>query len=372
MDAKQTIERLLTPADIRIGGDRPWDITVHDERFFERVLGRSPELELGESYMEGWWDVPRLDQFFHRLLAARVDERVQRDWRTALELLPRLLLNPGRRSRAFEIGRRHYDIGNDLYRAMLDARLTYTCGYWRDADTLDAAQEAKLELVCRKIGLQPGMRVLDIGGGWGSFAGYAAERHGAEVVAITVSERQVEVGRELTAGLPVELRLQDYRDVPDGPYDRIVSLGMVEHVGYKNYRTYLEVARRLLVPDGLFLLHTIGSNVSARGGDAWTERYIFPNSMLPSLRQLSGAAERLFVIEDLHNFGADYDATLMAWHANVEAGWERLGPHYDERFRRMWRYYLLSNAGSFRARRNQLWQLMLSPTGVIGGYRSIR
>ena len=216
------------------------------------------------------------------------------------------------------------------------------------------------------------MRVLDIGCGWGSFAGFAAERYGAEVVGITVSERQVELGRELTAGLPVELRLQDYRDVHDGPYDHIVSLGMVEHVGYRNYRTYLEVARRLLAPEGLFLLHTIGSPVSVKSSNAWTERYIFPNSMLPSLKQLSGAAERLFVVEDLHNFGIDYDRTLMSWHANVERGWEALADRYDERFQRMWRYYLLSSAGSFRARRIQLWQLVLSPDGVAGGYRSIR
>ncbi len=372
MDARELIQQLLAPADIRIGGDRPWDLRVHDERFFGRLLGRSPTLEAGESYMDGWWDADHLDKFFERVMAAHIDQRIQRNWRLYLEILRNLLLNPQRRARAFKVGQHHYDIGNDLYRVMLDARLTYTCGYWPEAVNLDQAQEAKLDLVCRKIGLEAGMRVLDIGCGWGSFAKFAAERYGAEVVGVTVSGEQVELGRELCAGLPIELRLQDYRDIGDETFDRIVSLGMVEHVGFRNYRTYLKAARRCLTTEGLFLLHTIGSPISIRTNEAWYDRYIFPNSMLPSLQQLTGAAEGLFIVEDVHNFGSDYDKTLMAWHANVEEGWAALEGRYDVRFQRMWRYFLLSSAGSFRARRSQLWQLVLSPEGVPGGYSSSR
>jgi len=371
MTDKQLVQRLLTSADIRIGSGRPWDIEVHREQLYARVL-RWGALGLGEAYMDGWWDCRELDEFFHRILAARLDERVRGDWRLLLGIAYRVLTNPQRKAKAFEIGRRHYDIGNRLYRVMLDGRMVYTCGYWREARDLNQAQEAKLELVCRKIGLEQGMRVLDIGAGWGSFARFAAERYGAEVVGITVSEQQVALGRELTAGLPVELRLQDYRDLDGEVFDRVVSLGMIEHVGYQNYRNYMRVVRRCLADDGLFLLHTIGGNRSVRGNNAWTERYIFPNSMLPSLKQLGGAVEGLFVVEDLHNFSADYDRTLMAWHENFERGWPAIEKDYDQRFYRMWRYFLLSSAGSFRARRNQLWQLVMSPRGVPGGYVSIR
>jgi len=233
------------------------------------------------------------------------------------------------------------------------------------------AQEAKLDLVCRKIGLEEGQRVLDIGCGWGSFAKFAAEKYGAQVVGITVSKEQVALGKELCKGLPVELRLQDYREV-DETFDHIVSLGMFEHVGCKNYREYFKVAQRCLKEGGLFLLHTIGSNVSARSGEPWLTKYIFPGGMLPSMAQVARAAEGLFVIEEAHNFGADYDKTLMAWFANFDAAWLSLRARYDDRFYRMWKYYLLMCAGTFRARSNQLWQIILSPHGVAGGYRAIR
>jgi cyclopropane-fatty-acyl-phospholipid synthase len=266
------------------------------------------------------------------------------------------------RSKAFVIGERHYDLGNDLYQAMLDKRLNYTCGYWKEATTLDEAQEAKLELVCKKIGLQPGMRVLELGCGWGSFAKYAAEIHGAEVLGVTVSKEQVALGMELCKGLPVELRLQDYREV-EGTYDAVISIGVMEHVGYKNYRTYMEVTDRCLKEDGIAFVHTIGGNKSGTTGEPWTDKYIFPNGMLPSIAQLGAAMEGLFVMEDWHNFGPHYDKTLMAWHANFEAAWPELKAQYDERFYRMWRYYLLSSAGGFRARNNQLWQIVMTRPG---------
>lgn len=240
-----------------------------------------------------------------------------------------------------------------------------------NSQTLDEAQEAKLDLICRKLGVKPGEKILDIGCGWSSFGKFTAEKYGAGVVGITVSREQVEFGQKLCGGLPVEVRLQDYREV-DEKFDHIVSVGMIEHVGYKNYRAYMEIAHRCLKDDGLFLLHTIGGNKSVHSVDRWMNKYIFPNGMLPSIKQLGDAIEGLFVMEDWHNFSADYDKTLMAWYGNIEKNWEKLKANYDERFHRMWRYYLLSCAAAFRARNNQLWQIVLSKRGVIGGYKSIR
>jgi cyclopropane-fatty-acyl-phospholipid synthase len=292
-------------------------------------------------------------------------------WRDALHVLRARVVNLQTPSRAFRIGQHHYDIGNDLFRRMLDRRMIYSCAYWKDATTLDQAQEAKLDLVCRKLGLRPGMRVLDIGCGWGGTARFAAERYGVAVVGITVSQAQLTLAREMCAGLDIEIRLQDYREL-DGTFDRVLSLGMFEHIGYKNYARFMRVVRRRLAEDGLFLLHTIGSTRSQTSTDPWTARYIFPNSMLPSVAQIAAAAEGAFVIEDWHSLGADYDTTLMHWHRNVEQHWSELADRYRERFHRMWRYFLLASAGSFRARHNQLWQIVLSPSGVPGGYRAPR
>ncbi len=364
---RRKAERLLARAGVAIDGPNDWDFQVRDPRVFQRVFAQG-SLGLGEAYMDGWWDARRLDQFFHRVIAARLDRDI-RPLSVLSTYLKARLLNLQTQARAWQVGRAHYDLGNDLYRAMLDRRMVYSCGYWSEgARTLDEAQEAKLDLVCRKLALQPGQRVLDIGCGWGGFARFAAERYGVRVVGVTISERQLEMARERCAGLPVELHLRDYRDL-DGEFDRIVSIGMFEHVGHKNHRAYFEVARRVLRPDGLFLLHTIGDEISNAGTDPWIERYIFPNGDIPSLAQIAGAVEDLFVIEDVHNFGADYDRTLMAWLENFERAWNGLRARYDERFRRMWRFYLCSCAGAFRARQLQVYQLVLSPGGVPCGYR---
>jgi cyclopropane-fatty-acyl-phospholipid synthase len=252
---------------------------------------------------------------------------------------------------------------------MLGEWLIYSCGYWENASTLDEAQEAKLDLVCRKLGLRQGMRVLDIG--CGGAAKFAAERYKVEVVGITVSKEQSRFGKELCQGLPVEICLQDFRSLK-GPFDRIFSLGMFEHVGYKNYVTFFRVVNSCLKENGLFLLHTIGNKRSVTRIDPWINRYVFPNSMLPSAKQITSAAEGLFVLEDWHSFGQYYDKTLMAWYNNFTKNWTKLKDAYDERFYRMWTYYLLSCAGSFRARENQLWQIVLSANGVPGVYQSVR
>ncbi len=365
--ARRRVEALLATADVRIGGTRDWDLQARDERLWPRLLAQG-SLGLGESYMDGWWEAASLDGLLMRLVQARLGERVRglAAWR---DVLLARLTNPQTPRRSREVGRRHYDLGNDLYAAMLGRRLVYSCGYWPQASDLDAAQEAKLDLVCRKLGLRPGMHVLDIGCGWGEALRYAAEHHGVSGVGVTVSAEQADYARRLCTGLPVEIRLQDYRDL-DERFDAVLSIGMFEHVGVRNYRTYFQVVRRCLAPHGLFLLHSIGSNVSLRRTDPWIGRYIFPNSMLPSAAQLARASEGRFVIEDWHNFGTDYDLTLQAWRSNIEAAWGRLDPRrYDERFRRMWRFYLAGSMASFRSRRAQLWQVLLSPEGVPGGVR---
>ena len=366
---REKVEGLLALADIQIGGNRPWDLHVHNDGVYARVLAQGA-MALGESYVDGWWDCAELDEFFHRLFRSGLYRKAN-TWAAFAGKLYAKLVNLQTPSRAFHIGRHHYDIGNDWYRALLGEKMIYSCGYWADAADLDAAQEAKLDLVCRKLELEPGMRVLDIGCGWGGAAKFAAERYGAEVLGITVSEAQVALARECCRGLPVEIRLQDYRRL-EGSFDRVFSLGMFEHVGHKNYVTFMRVVRRCLKDGGLFLLQSIGGNHCALRTDPWLAHYIFPNSMLPSPRQLGAAIEDVFVLEDWHNFGADYDKTLMAWHKNMHQNWDSLEEKYGARFRRTWDYYLLSCAGAFRARHQQLWQVLLSNNGVPGGYRAAR
>lgn len=361
-DVPRHMQNLLSGAGITIDGDNPWDITVHRRDLFDRLM-RGGLLALGESYMDGWWDCEALDQFFDRALRARLDRMFKGNLQRAWHTFAARLFNLQNRVRAHEVGRKHYDLDNGMYRAMLDSRMTYTCGYWRDAENLDQAQEAKLDLVCRKVGLRPGMTVLDLGCGWGSFARYAAERYGAEVTGVTISREQAALGRELCQRLPVEIRHQDYREV-DGSYDRVVSIGILEHVGYKNYCTYMKIVDKTLKHDGVGFFHTIGGNVSITISNPWTTRYIFPNGQLPSIAQLGRAMEGLMVMEDWHNFGPDYDRTLMAWHENFEKHWPELADRYDERFHRMWRFYLLSSAGAFRSRSIQLWQVVMTKPGT--------
>lgn len=370
LSLQERCQSILNKAGIKIGGFRPWDMQVHDNRFYARVLAEG-SMGLGESYMDGWWDAEALDQFFFRIFRANLDEQ-SLTWRDGVSATKARIVNQQKISRSFQVGRHHYDLGNDLYQLMLDKRMIYSCGYWRDAASLDQAQEAKLELICRKLQLEPAMRLLDIGCGWGGMAAYAAEKYGVEVIGVTVSKEQAHYAREHCRDLPVTIELKDYREIT-GTFDRIVSIGMFEHVGQKNYRVFMQHQKKLLTSDGLALLHTIGRNKSAPTVEKWIGRYIFPNSMLPSAKQITTAAEGLFVIEDWHSFGTDYDTTLMHWFNNFDRSFEQLpSASYDERFYRMWKYYLLSCAGSFRARRTQLWQIVLSPCGRLDGYHAPR
>lgn len=367
--AKNIISTLLNSTGIQINGQNPFDIQVHNEKFYGRVLNEGA-LGLGESYMDGWWDCAHLDCFFEKILRANLENKIKKSKRLLLKILLNKIINFQTKIRSLEVGRKHYDLGSTLFHHMLDSRMNYTCGYWENAPNLEEAQLAKLELTCRKLLLKPGMTLLDIGCGWGGLAKYVAEKFGVRVVGITISQQQYEYAKEICKGLPIEIRFQDYRDVHE-KFDRICSLGMFEHVGYLNYSAYMKIVHRCLIEDGLFLLHTIGNNVTEIPNE-WTTKYIFPNGMIPSIPLIGQAAEGLFVMEDWHNFGADYDKTLVAWHANFKQNWNKLKSQYDERFYRMWNYYLLSCAGGFRARGMQLWQIVFSKEGIIGGYRAPR
>jgi cyclopropane-fatty-acyl-phospholipid synthase len=372
--AREAVQKRLCEADIEIDGSRPWDIRVSDERFFSSVLSDG-SLGAGESYMKGWWDCDQLDEMAVRVLnqeaACPSGNRLTRLAATARVLLFDLQKGIGSR----RVAKVHYDLPVPLFEAMLGPTMNYSCGYWRTANDLTTAQQDKMKLICSKVGLQPGMRVLDIGCGWGGLARHVAQEHACEVVGITISEKQQEYAAKACAGLPVVIHARDYRDAsPEslGTFDAITSVGMIEHVGPKNYARFFAQVARLLRPTGLALVQTFGREQS-QPTDPWINQYIFPNSYVPSMCELNQGMKGLFVMEDWHNFGADYDRTLLAWASNFELWAEANWKQTDPRLYRMWRYYLLTFAAGFRVRnRAQLWQAVLSPAGVPGGYRSIR
>jgi cyclopropane-fatty-acyl-phospholipid synthase len=368
---RETVTRLFALGGVLIDGPNPWDILVHHERFFRRVLAGG-SLGLGEAYMDGDWHARDLDQLFDRVISAKLSDKLGMTAPIALLTLAARLQNRQSLSRAEDVATAHYDLPIDIHEATYDKRLTASCAYWNGAADLDQAQENKLELICRKIGLEPHHTVLDIGCGWGSFMGYAAEKRGTHCTGVTVSSEQVAYIKERYKGLPLAPLHLDYRLYQGPTVDRIVSVGMFEHVGAKNYRAYFEGARRYLKPDGIFLLHTIWENARHPVIDAWQNKYIFPNGDLPSLGEITSAVEGLFVVEDVHNFGTDYDSTLMAWNANFQSRRADLATKYGERFCRMWEYYLLQSAAAFRCRHIHVGQLVLSPTGLRGGYQSVR
>ncbi len=363
--AEKIVKELIQLANIEI----PGDLEVHHPDFYARILRDGP-LGFGESYMEGWWDTKSLDKLFDKINRSNIGYKIKKNKRFLLKIALSKILNFQTQKRAWTVGKKHYDLGTDLFQKMLDSHMNYTCGYWQNAKNLEEAQLAKLELTCQKLLLKPGMRLLDIGCGFGGLAKYAAEHYGVEVVGVTISKEQQAHAKKVCEGLPIQIRLQDYRDMKE-KFDRIVSLGMFEHVGFLNYKIYMQTVHRCLKNDGVFLLHTIG-NTFAEYPNEWITKYIFPNGMLPSIALIAKASEKFFVMEDWHNFGADYDKTLMAWHKNFEANWPLLTSKYDEKFYRMWNYYLLSCAGTFRARAMHLWQIVFTKEGMIGGYKAPR
>jgi cyclopropane-fatty-acyl-phospholipid synthase len=367
MDAKDQVRGLLADADVQVDGPRAWDPQVHNPDLYARVMAEGT-LGLGEAYMDGWWDCAELDGFFYRVVRSDLGDRLRLTPSLAWLALKSRLQNRQNLRRAFQVAEVHYDLGVDVFEATFDKRLTGSCAYWQGANDLDQAQEAKLDLICRKIGLDRGQRVLDIGCGWGAFMGYAAERYGASCVGVTVSRSQVDYAKQRYANLPVEPLLMDYRAYC-GTVDHVVSMGMFEHVGEKNYRTYFQKAREALKSGGLFLLHTIFQRDRSPRIEPWLNKYIFPNGVLPTVGQIGKAVEGLFVVEDVENFGVYYDRTLMAWRENFRRRWDAMALRYGTRFCRMWDYYLASCAGGFRSRRISVGQFVLAPQGVPGGWR---
>ncbi|WP_313667252.1 cyclopropane fatty acyl phospholipid synthase [Atlantibacter sp.] len=363
------VNDLLSKAGVAINGSSPADLQVKNPDFYKRVLQQG-SLGLGESYMDGWWECERLDQFFTNVIKAGLENQLPTHFKDTLRVLGARLFNLQTPKRAWMVGKEHYDLGNDLFSRMLDGQMQYSCGYWKTADNLADAQRDKLRLVCEKLQLAPGMRILDIGCGWGGLAEFAAREYGVSVTGVTISAEQQKMAQARCQGLDVTILLQDYRDLNDR-FDRIVSVGMFEHVGPKNYATYFDVVNRNLAADGIFLLHTIGSRKTDNNVDPWINKYIFPNGCLPSMRHIVDASANYFVMEDWHNFGADYDKTLMAWHARFMEAWPTLAGQYSERFKRMFSYYLNACAGAFRARDLQLWQVVFS-RGIENGLRVAR
>ena len=367
--ARKIVEDRFKAAGVQINGPHDWDIQVHDERLYNRLVAHE-SLGLGESYMEKWWDCERVDLFIERLLRTEKNSKVTIP--LIVSRLKALFLNLQSRTRARQVVDAHYDLGNDLYMSFLDPYNQYTCGYFKGTDDLNLAQEQKLELICKKLYLKRGDRVLDIGCGWGGFAKYAAEHYGCQVVGITISDEQIKYARQYVAGLPVEIRKQDYRDLVGEKFDKITVIGMIEHVGYKNYRKMMEIISQCLHDSGLFLLHTIGHNKTSVTGEFWLDKYIFPNGMVPSIKQIGQATEGIFAVEDMHNFGPYYHNTLRAWDNNFGENWPVIQSNYPETFYRMFRYYFNSCAGAFKARRLQLWQVVFSKGTSDKVYECVR
>jgi cyclopropane-fatty-acyl-phospholipid synthase len=369
--SEQKAREILTTAGIVPNGPNPWDPQIKNNKVFDRIMAGG-SLALGESYMDGWWEVQDMSGFFDRVLSAKLNKKIPVSFEMLWYFIRARFINLQDRIGATEVAHKHYNLGNDLYMSFLDPYNQYTCGYFKDTEDLNVAQEKKLDLICKKLQLKPTDKVLDIGCGWGGFAKYAAEHYGCHVTGISISDEQIKYAAEACKGLPVTILKKDYRDI-EGTFDKVLICGMIEHVGFKNYNVIMKAIHRVLADDGLFLLHTIGVPKTVYSVDAWFNKYIFPNGHLPSIAQISSSVENVFIVEDWHNFGADYDKTLMAWWKNFDRNWSSLKDKYGERFYRMWRYYLLSMAGSFRSRvSNQLWQIVLSKNGVRGGYTTVR
>lgn len=377
MLSKSALKDILGQVGVTVNGTKPYDIHVHNPELYKKMMVE-PSIAAGEGYMKRWWDCEKLDELFFRICRYNLDEKIYYKWHMVLSFVMNKIMNFQTPLKSKEVAEKHYNLGNTFYSYMLGPSMAYTCAYWKNANNLDQAQFDKFDLVCRKIDLKPGERVLELGCGWGGLAKYMAEKYGCIVDAVNISTEQVNFAKESCKGLPVTIHLCDYRDSqvynPQKKlYDKVVSVGLCEHIGHKNYKSFIKLARDNIKEEGLFLLHTIGKNFSNAYVDPWTEKYIFPNGILPTVKLLGEAFEGHFILEDFHNFGADYDKTLMAWHKNFNENWKKhLASKFDDTFFRLWNYYLLTNAGAFRSRSLQLWQMVLSPKGILGGYDTVR
>lgn len=370
------IQGILDKAGVTINGSKSYDIKILDQRALRPIL-KDGSLGLGETYMAGWWDCERLDELSFHLCRAAIDKEIKPSFLQTLANLSTKIINYQTQQKSKLVAQKHYNLDNKMFELMLGKSMAYSCGYWKNSQDLDSAQLAKYELICRKLHLTGEDRLLDIGCGWGGFLAYAAEHYGCHGVGISISSNQIAYAKEHCKDLPIDFYLADYRDSSiynpsQKQFTKIASVGAFEHIGYKNHQTFLKLAGEQLSPEGLFLLHTIGANETQTTLDPWINKYIFPHGSLPSMLQLSKALEYSFVTEDWHNFGVYYDNTLLAWNQNFENNWALIKHDFDKQFYRMWHYYLLMCAGMFRSRTAQLWQIVLSKTGIVGGYESIR
>ncbi len=361
-DAESIVRELYATAGVQIDGPNPWDVTVHEPKFYQKLL-RYGELGMGESYIDGWWDCEALDLMIDKLIRAKLHLVLKGNLKMRLSAVKAVVFNLQNEKRSTKSARAHYDIGNDLYKLMLGKRMQYTCGYFKDTDDLDEAQEAKLHLICKKLGLQPGMKVLELGCGFGGLAIFAAEKYGVEMTCYNVSKAQLELARDRAGDLPITFNMADYREA-SGQYDAVVSVGMMEHIGYKNHRTLMEVIEQSMTDEAVALVHTIGSNIGRLRAEGFVDKYLFPNAVSPSVAQFGKAIDGLLVAEDVHNIGPHYSPTLLAWWKNFSEGYHALDHQsYDQRFYRLWRYYLLAASGASTARKGQLWHWVLTKPG---------
>lgn len=277
-----------------------------------------------------------------------------------------LLTNQQTRELSSRVTKQHYDAGNDLYEKMLGPSMSYTCAYWKDAKNLDEAQFNKMDLIRRKLELQPGMKVAELGMGWGTAANHMHKYGNVDVTGVSLSEQQVKWAQENLAKEGLRFIWSDYRDHCEDPkhmhtYDRVYSIGMLEHVGYKNYAPFFKCIKALLKPDGLAVVHSIGEPDFVSASDPFLDKYIFPGAVIPAMSTITAGFENDFILEDWQNFGFDYSLTLAAWNENANVFFKENPDKYTPEFQRMWEYYLKMCEALFVTRINQLWHFVLSP-----------
>ena len=350
------------------------ELRVHEPAFFTRVLAHG-NLGMGEAFMDGWFDVPdgRLPDLLTRLLRSRLDQAVSRHPVLALRILG---LGIGNRLRgSWKNVRAHYDLGDDLFESFLDPTLTYSCGYaTSEGDDLAALQRQKLDRICEKLQLSEGERLLDIGCGFGGLLMHAARERGVTGVGISVSERHAAKARERieAAGLAgrLEIRLADHRSI-EGTFDKVVSVGMMEHLRPRELPGFVRRVAGALRPDGLALLHYIGCGRSRNEHDPFTQRYVFPGSDQPRLSAVTRELERNdLAILDVENLIRHYALTARRWLEAFRANAHRLPEaKYDARFRRMWEYYLSSGVAASLASDGALYQVLAARD--FGGRRPL-
>lgn len=363
--SKINVEEILLKADVKIVNHkdlaRSYDIIIHNDKARDDFISGS--LGFMESYMKGYWSCRDLEKLFQKLEEANLHQ-------LSLYTIPQLIsigLNRLRvKIKGFTqkdgqlVGLQHYDLPRKLYETMLGSSMIYSCAYFKNVNSLHDAQRAKMELICQKIKLSPGMTVLDIGCGWGTLAYFLVVNYNVKVVAITISKEQIKYCQETFQHPNLTYKLEDYRNMNDQIFDRIVSVGMFEHVTSINYETYFKVCEKILKPKGLFLLHTITGDKSHQPGEGnpFIMKYIFPNSQLPSLSQITQFTSYKFVIEDVQNFGLYYAKTLKKWRNNFDDYLQK--NTLDNSFIRMWKAYLIMSQIGFEKNRIFLHQLVLS------------